>query len=164
LTHFRPVANESALWGTRFSGLFSFAKGAFTLTEPRDQKPSKTNANPEFGDLPDRLKDLGNRIAAEKVERAETSKPAKTFQGVSDYSKGYRLVSEFVAGTLVGGLLGYGLDYVAGTLPLFLILFLLLGFGAGILNMSRAANRSSPTPEELAKMPKPSADDDEEED
>ncbi len=131
------------------------------MTEPREPKPSKTNAKPEFGDLPDRLKNLGDRIAAEKVERAEASKPAATFQGVSNYSKGYRLASEFVAGTLVGGLIGYGLDYVAGTLPLFLIVFLLLGFGAGILNMSRAANRTSPTPDELAKMPKPSADEEE---
>jgi ATP synthase protein I len=156
------VAKESALWKTRFSGLFSFAKGAFNMTDPRKTKPSGSNSQPEFGDLPDRLKDLGNRIAAEKVERAEASKPPASFQGVSNYSKGYRLASEFVAGTLVGGLLGYGLDYVAGTLPLFLIVFLLLGFGAGILNMSRAANRASPTPEELSKMPKPSADDDEE--
>jgi ATP synthase protein I len=145
-----------------FSGLFSFAKGAFTVTEPRKPGGSKSNGQPEFGDLPDRLKNLGDRIAAEKVDRAEASKPAATFQGVSNYSKGYRLASEFVAGTLVGGLIGYGLDYVAGTLPLFLIVFLLLGFGAGILNMSRAANRSQPTPEELSKMPKPSADDEEE--
>jgi ATP synthase protein I len=132
------------------------------MTEPRDQKPHKTNATPEFGDLPDRLKDLGNRIAAEKSERADAAKPTARYQGASDYSKGYRLASEFVAGTLVGGLIGYGLDYMAGTLPLFLIVFLLLGFGAGILNMSRAANRSQPTPEELSKMPKPSADDEEE--
>jgi ATP synthase protein I len=132
------------------------------MTEPRKTGSQKSNASPEFGDLSDRLKDLGGRIAAEKVERAEASKPAASFQGVSNYSKGYRLASEFVAGTLVGGLIGYGLDYVAGTLPLFLIVFLLLGFGAGILNMSRAANRTSPTPEELSKMPKPSANDDEE--
>jgi ATP synthase protein I len=162
LTHFRPVAKESALWNTCFSELFSFAKGAFNMTDPRKPDGSKSNITPEFGDLPDRLKNLGDRIAAEKVERAEASKPAATFQGVSNYSKGYRLASEFVAGTLVGGLIGYGLDYMAGTLPLFLIVFLLLGFGAGILNMSRAANRSQPTPEELSKMPKPSADDEEE--
>jgi ATP synthase protein I len=156
------VAKESALWNTCFSELFSFAKGAFNMTEPRKQDGAKANTTPEFGDLPDRLKDLGNRIAAEKVERADASKPAARYQGASDYSKGYRLASEFVAATLVGGLIGYGLDYVAGTLPLFLILFLLLGFGAGILNMSRAANRTSPTQEELSKMPKPSADDEEE--
>jgi ATP synthase protein I len=132
------------------------------MAEPRNPKKSGSNNQPEFGDLPDRLKDLGNRIAAEKGERAEASKPTARYQGASDYSKGYRLASEFVAGVLVGGLIGYGIDYVAGTLPLFLIVFLLLGFGAGILNMSRAANRTSPTPEELSKMPKPSAQDDEE--
>jgi ATP synthase protein I len=132
------------------------------MTEPRNRKPAKTDAQPEFGDLPDRLKELGSRIEAEKKDRAEASRPDARFQGASDYSKGYRLASEFVAGTLVGGLIGYGLDYVVGTLPLFLIVFLLLGFGAGILNMSRAANRAAPTPEELAKMPKPSALDDEE--
>jgi ATP synthase protein I len=148
------------LEGVLFRAVF-VCEGAFIMTEPRNQKPSKI-PQPEFGDLPDRLKDLGNRIAAEKSERAEASKPAASFQGASDYSKGYKLASEFVAGTLVGGLIGYGIDYVAGTLPLFLIIFLLLGFGAGILNMSRAANRTPPTPEDLAKMPKPSALDDEE--
>ena len=131
------------------------------MTEPRNPKPPKT-PQPEFGDLPDRLKDLGNRIAAEKGQRAEASRPSTSYQGASDYSKGYKLASEFVAGTLVGGLIGYGIDYVVGTLPLFLIIFLLLGFGAGIINMSRAANRTSPTPEEISKMPKPSALDDEE--
>ncbi len=132
------------------------------MTEPRQPKKPDGQTTPEFGDLPDRLKELGNRIAAEKKDRVDAAKPSTSYQGASDYSKGYKLASEFVAGTLVGGLIGYGLDYLAGTLPLFLIMFLLLGFGAGILNMSRAANRSQPSPEELSKMPKPSADDDEE--
>ena len=72
-------------------------------------------------------------------------------------------VNTIIQGVLVGGLIGYGLDYLFGTLPILLIIFLLLGFGAGILNMSRAANRSKPTSEELAKM-KPVKADDEEED
>jgi ATP synthase protein I len=148
------------LEGVLFRAVF-VCEGAIILTEPRKPKPP-TTPQPEFGDLPDRLKDLGNRIAAEKGERVEASKPGTSFQGASDYSKGYKLASEFVAGVLVGGLIGYGIDYVAGTLPLFLIIFLLLGFGAGILNMSRAANRTPPTPDELSKMPKPSALDDEE--
>jgi ATP synthase protein I len=132
------------------------------MAEPRNPKTPVGSNQPEFGDLPDRLKDLGNRIAVEKGERAEALKPTASYQGASDYSKGYKLASEFVGGVLVGGAIGYGIDYVAGTLPLFLIIFLLLGFGAGILNMSRAANRTAPSPEELSKMPKPSALDDEE--
>jgi ATP synthase protein I len=128
------------------------------LANPRG---TKDETDPELGDISTRLKDLDARLTAEKSEKRAAEKPAIQYQGASDYSKGYRLASEFVAGVLVGGLLGYGLDRLVGTLPLFLIIFLLLGFGAGILNMSRSANRSPPTAEELAKMPKPDDEDDE---
>ncbi len=119
-------------------------------------------SDPELGEISSRLKDLGNRIAAEQHERAETLKPTNTFQAAKGYSKGYRLASEFVAGVLVGGLLGYGLDYMLGTLPLFLIVLLLFGFGAGILNMARAAKKDQPSAEELRNMTPPKADDEEE--
>lgn len=145
-----------------FSRLFLFAGKAFLVTDQRKPRGQTKNKQPEFGDLPDRLEQLGSRIAAEKQERVEATKPSTRFQGAADYSKGYKLASEFVGGVLVGGLIGYGVDYVAGTLPLFLIVFLLFGFGAGILNMSRAANRAQPSPEELSKMPKPRALDDDE--
>jgi ATP synthase protein I len=134
------------------------------MADPRKPDAPKPQAAPELGDLSNRLKDLSARIDAEKSEKAAAEKPSTSFQGASDYSKGYRLASEFVAGVLVGGLLGYGADYLLGTLPLFLIVFLLFGFGAGILNMSRAANRSQPSAEELRKMTPPKSADDEEED
>ncbi len=131
------------------------------MAEPINTKPTK-GRDPELGAISDRLKDLGSRIAVEKSGRVEAEKPAQSYGSVAGYSKGYRLISEFVAGVLVGGLLGYGLDYLVGTLPLFLIIFLLLGFGAGLVNMSRAANRDQPTPDELAKMTPAKADDEEE--
>jgi ATP synthase protein I len=122
----------------------------------------QNKSDPKLNDLADRLKDLGGRIEAEKSEQVQAAKPSEAISSVRNYSKGYRLASEFVAGVLVGGLLGYGLDWVLGTLPLFLIVFLLFGFGAGILNMSRAANREQPTAAELAKMTPPNAADDDE--
>jgi ATP synthase protein I len=132
------------------------------MAKPRDQNTPKSTTDTELGDFSKRLDDLSNRIAAEKSEKAAAEKPSNRFQGVQSYSKGYRLASEFVAGVLVGGLIGYGLDYLFGTLPLFLIILLLFGFGAGIVNMSRAANRSEPTAEELKHMTPPRGDDDEE--
>ncbi len=126
------------------------------MARQKDQKPE---ADSKFGDISARLHDLDSRLAAEKKQTVQAEKSTAQYQGASDYSKGYRLVSEFVAGILVGGLVGYGLDYLFHTLPLFFIIFLLAGFGAGIVNMSRAANRSAPTAEELAKMPKPSDED-----
>ena len=62
--------------------------------------------------------------------------------------------------------IGYGIDWLFGTLPFGLIIFLLLGFGAGFLNLARAANRVPPAQERLNTNPPPKAalDDDEEED
>ena len=133
------------------------------MTTPRDDRPQPP-PDKALGDLSDRLKDLSSRIAAERSEQAESAKPSTSLQGVTGYAKGYRLASEFVAGTLVGGLLGYGVDWLLGTLPFGLIIFLLLGFGAGILNMARAANRVPPAQERLGSNPPQTAAQDEEED
>ncbi len=52
---------------------------------------------------------------------------------------GWRMVTELVAGLGIGFAMGYGLDLVFDTLPLFLIIFTLLGFAAGIRTMMRTA-------------------------
>jgi ATP synthase protein I len=44
-----------------------------------------------------------------------------------------------VAGVLVGAAIGWALDRLLGTSPLGLIVFLLLGFVAGVVNVMRAA-------------------------
>ncbi len=51
-----------------------------------------------------------------------------------------RVAVELVAGVAVGGFMGWMLDYWLGTLPLFLIVFLFLGMGAGLMNIWRAAS------------------------
>ena len=136
------------------------------MTKSGNKGPKQGSSDPELGDLSARLKELSGRIAAERSERAESAKPPASLQSTSDYARGYKLVSEFAAGTLVGGLIGYGIDWLFGTLPFGLIIFLLLGFGAGFLNLARAANRVPPAQERLGSKPPPPAalDDDDEED
>ena len=133
------------------------------MTSPRNDEPQDEASRKELGEFSERLKDLSGRISAEQSERAESQKPSASLEGATGYAKGYRLASEFVAGTLVGGLIGYGIDWIFGTLPLGLIVFLLLGFGAGILNMARAANRVPPAQERLGSNPPPKAAHDDEE-
>ncbi len=85
----------------------------------------------------ERLKRLEDRISAAKASRAEpvSRVGAKYTQG----SLAWRMVTELVAGMLLGLGVGWGLDWLFGTRPVFLVLFVLLGFAAGIRVMMRTA-------------------------
>lgn len=67
---------------------------------------------------------------AQEGERSETS---------ASVAQAMKLSSEFIAGIVVGALIGYALDRFVGTSPWGLIIFLLLGFVAGTLNVLRSA-------------------------
>ena len=54
-------------------------------------------------------------------------------------ARGFQLSSELIAGVVVGALLGWGFDRLLSTSPFGLIVFLLLGFTAGVLNVIRSA-------------------------
>ena len=57
----------------------------------------------------------------------------------SAIARGFRLSTELVAGVLVGAGIGWLIDRWLGISPWGLIVFLLLGFAAGVLNVMRAA-------------------------
>jgi len=58
---------------------------------------------------------------------------------MSAFARGFRLSTELVAGVVVGALIGWLLDRWLGISPWGLIVFLLFGFTAGVLNVMRAA-------------------------
>jgi len=86
---------------------------------------------------PDRLRALEARIAAVKgkPEKAKTESGKAFSQG----EMAWRMVIELVTGMFLGLSIGYGLDYVSGTRPIFLVIFALLGFAAGVRTMLRTA-------------------------
>ncbi len=59
--------------------------------------------------------------------------------------RAFRMSAEFVAGVAAGGILGWLIDRGLGTKPWGLIVFLMLGFGAGIYNVMRASGFAGPT-------------------
>ena len=87
-----------------------------------------------------RLRDLGKRLGRHHPDRPSDS---ETGQGpaadASAIARGFRLSAELVAGVLVGAGIGWLLDRWLGSSPLGMIVFLLLGFSAGVLNVMRAA-------------------------
>ncbi len=89
----------------------------------------------------DRLKELEARIEALKGEEPQTRHQDEHY---SQAQHGWRMVIELVAGLLVGVGIGYGLDRLFGTIPIFLVLFTLLGFAAGVRVMLRTAAEASP--------------------
>ncbi len=56
-------------------------------------------------------------------------------------SLGFRVLSEFVGGVVVGALIGWQLDLWLKTKPIMLIVFLALGTAAGFWNVYRIAVR-----------------------
>ncbi len=84
----------------------------------------------------DRLKALEERIA--KAKGANAPKP-HTQEHYSQAQLAWRMVIELVAGLMIGFGIGYGLDTLFGTMPVFLVLFTLLGFAAGVKTMVRSA-------------------------
>jgi ATP synthase protein I len=79
--------------------------------------------------------------ARERSTAAEPSDEAGGDRGAtaSGYAKGLRLSSELVGGVLLGAGLGWLIDRLFGIAPFGFIIFLLLGFAAGVLNVMRSA-------------------------
>lgn len=72
----------------------------------------------------------------------------------------FKISIELVAGVAVGGFIGWVLDRQLGTRPWLLILFLMLGFAAGMLNTIRSARRMQAQSEPMQRKA-PSVKDDE---
>ncbi|WP_298849512.1 AtpZ/AtpI family protein [uncultured Ruegeria sp.] len=79
-----------------------------------------------------------------KIDAAKKAKKPET-RADADYSGGelaWRMVIEMVSGLGIGFGIGYGLDSLLGTIPIFLVLFTLLGLVAGVKVMLRSAQEA----------------------
>lgn len=91
-----------------------------------------------------RLGSLDHRLSEIRDSRKiRTDQPgAEGGDGVARASAmalGFRLSSELIAGVVVGALLGWAFDRLLSTSPWGLIVFVLLGFTAGVVNVVRSA-------------------------
>lgn len=115
-------------------------------------RPGDTDPDQPLDPVPDaelvaRRQALESRLAVQRAgAKLASDGPGRSMRGAAD---GMKLASEFVAGVIAGAGIGYLLDRVAGTQPFGLIVFLMLGFVAGVLNVLRSVGRvppAGPTP------------------
>ena len=102
------------------------------MSEPRDE--NRPNSRPSSV-----TSDLEARIArAQARSPAQAAAEQRRQSDMSGLSRGFRLASEFAAAIIVGAGLGYLIDSFLPTRPWAMVVLLLLGFAAGVLNVVRA--------------------------
>jgi ATP synthase protein I len=104
----------------------------------RDKNGSKDRPAEEAA-LSARLRNLGSKLGSTQLGKKAEDTSARPVADPSAMARGFRLSTELVAGVLVGAMFGWLLDRWLGISPWGLIVFLLLGFAAGVVNVMRAA-------------------------
>jgi len=121
------------------SGLRIMAQGTNDSEDGSGNTSSSDEAalSARLGSLDHRLSELrdGRKIGTDQPGVGSGDGAARA----SAMARGFRLSSELVAGVVVGALIGWGFDRLLSTSPFGLIVFFLLGFAAGVLNVVRSA-------------------------
>jgi ATP synthase protein I len=101
----------------------------------REKSPDEAALSARLGSLDQRLSEIrgSRKIGTDQPGGGDGSARA------SAMARGFRLSSELIAGVVVGALIGWGLDRLLSTTPFGLIVFVLVGFAAGVLNVIRSA-------------------------
>jgi ATP synthase protein I len=94
----------------------------------------------KVNDLRDSLNNLSKKLDNIRAEKVNESfdKTNKKFNG---FAHAFKIVSELFANILVGGSIGWTLDYFFNTKPIFLILFLIIGFISGIYTSYKSSKK-----------------------
>ena len=80
-----------------------------------------------------------------KIEEFKSKKEENRPKRLKVQNDGWRMVIELVVGMVLGVSLGMALDYIVGSEPIFLIVFSLLGFMAGVKTMIATAKKMNET-------------------
>lgn len=103
---------------------------------------------------------IGARLEQVKARRAPQLDPAARGAAMG---QAFKIAIELVVGVLFGGLVGWFLDGYFGSRPWLLIVFLVLGFAAGMMNVVRTARQMQSAAEPLQRAAPSVRPDDEDE-
>jgi len=111
------------------------------MSDGTRENGDRDKASADEAALSARLQRLGEGLGQARQRKVRPADEAggDRATAASGYAKGFRLSSELVAGVLVGAGLGWFIDRLLGISPWGLIIFVLLGFAGGVLNVMRSA-------------------------
>ena len=110
-----------------------------TGNDAGDERETGSRATAD-SDLSARLRELETRLDRKRDTAPDRGERfADSSSGSSSLGRAFRMSTEFVAGVIAGGGLGWLFDRWLGTSPWGMIVFLMLGFAAGIYNVMRAS-------------------------
>jgi ATP synthase protein I len=94
---------------------------------------------------PELPKDVRLGSLDERIERLQQEEAKRTRKATPDpVTRVWQLMfSHLIGAPAGGGIIGWGLDSLFGTFPLFFLLMLFLGFGVGVVNVLRISKTSS---------------------
>jgi ATP synthase protein I len=101
------------------------------------------------------LSDLRARVAQAQAKRS-AELAARGPRDTSAMSLGLKLAGTFASAILVGGLIGYGIDFLAKSSPWGLLIGVGIGFAAGVRDLLRgvaAWNRAHPVDPNAPRVP-----------
>jgi ATP synthase protein I len=103
------------------------------------EKPGRGNSDRETEAIKRRLHDLEGKVRDARLRHEPA--PSEAQDRGSAMGQALKLSTEMIAGVAVGGFIGWALDRLFGTAPILMVVFLILGAAAGILNVIRSAQR-----------------------
>jgi ATP synthase protein I len=157
-----PVTMVRAVGNRAVSALFG--RAGKCMSSGDEQEPGRGTISPadreafkkRAADLDARLNKVRG-VSEAKSKAASASTPDDGSRGAA-FGQATKISVELVVGIAVGGFIGKVLDSQFGTAPWGLIVFLMLGFAAGLSNIVRTARRLQAEAEPLQRAAKPVAD------
>lgn len=106
-----------------------------------------------------RASELGRRLDEVRARKAPPPDEGQALRGAA-MGQAMKIAIELVVGVAAGGLIGRVLDGYFATSPWLMLVFLLIGFAAGLTNVIRSAQRMQAEAEPLQRQARDIEDDD----
>ncbi len=129
----------------------------------KGESPGRGQISPEQREAFRKRSDaIGKQLDEVKARRMPSQSGGARARGEA-FARAFRFVAELIVGVGVGGFIGWVLDRWLGTAPWLLVLFVALGFAAGLMNVIRAAQKAQ-AEVQASQLAAPSLADDDEDD